>query len=75
MVSFWTKESQRRQQMTNWFCPLGYFQFLPGIYAKGMEEVKGEHEMNNGRWLSEEDALKVLDAASLNILGHVLGRH
>jgi hypothetical protein len=58
--------------MTNWFCPLGYYQFLPGISVKGMENIKGQCEMSNGRWVSEEEALLVLDAASLNILGHVL---
>tara|TARA_B110000908_G_scaffold172730_1_gene242446 strand:+ start:615 stop:1634 length:1020 start_codon:yes stop_codon:yes gene_type:complete len=72
MTSFWTTEGVRRKTMTNWFCPLGYYQFLLGINVKGMENLKGQCEMSNGRWVSEEEALQILDAASLNILGHVL---
>jgi len=72
MATFWSTEGARRKAMTNWFCPLGYYQFLPGISVNGMENIKGQCEMSNGRWISEEKALLILDAASLNILGHVL---
>ena len=72
MEAFWGAESARRRQMTNWFCPIGYYQYLPGIDVNGMEDVKGLCEIRDGRWLSQAEAEAILDAASLNILGHVL---
>ena len=72
MEAFWGAESARRRQMTNWFCPIGYYQYLPGIDANGMEAIKGLCEIRDGRWLSQAEAEAILDAASLNILGHVL---
>ena len=72
MKTFWSDESARRRQMTNWFCPIGYYPYLPGIDANGMEAIKGLCEIRDGRWLSQAEAKAILDAASLNILGHVL---
>ncbi len=72
MEAFWGAESARRRQMTNWFCPIGYYQYLPGIHADGMEAIKGLCEIRDGRWVSQSEAEAILDAASLNILGHVL---
>lgn len=72
MEAFWGAESARRRQMTNWFCPIGYYQYLPGIDVDGMEAIKGLCEIRDGRWLSQAEAEAILDAASLNILDHVL---
>jgi hypothetical protein len=71
MEAFWGAEADRRK-MTNWFCPIGYYQYLPGIDVNGMEDVKGLCEIHDGRWLPQAEAEAILDAASLNILGHVL---
>lgn len=72
MEAFWSAEAARRRQMTNWFCPIGYYQYLPGIDANGMEAIKGLCEIRDGRWLSQAEAEAILDPASMNILGHVL---
>ena len=72
MEAFWSAEAERRRKMTNWFCPIGYYQYLPGIDVNGMEAIKGLCEIRDGRWLSQVEAESILDAASLNILGHVL---
>jgi hypothetical protein len=72
MEAFWSAEADRRRKMTNWFCPIGYYQYLPGIHVDGMEAIKGLCEIRNGRWLSQVEAEAILDDASLNILGHVL---
>jgi len=72
MEAFWGAESARRRQMTNWFCPIGYYQYLPGIDANGMEVIKWLCEIRDGRWVSQSEAEAILDAASLKILAHVL---
>ena len=72
MEAFSSAEAERRHKMTNWFCPIGYYQYLPGIHVDGMEAIKGLCEIRNGRWLSQPEAEDILDDASLNILGHVL---
>ena len=72
MEAFWGAEAERRRKMTNWFCPIGYYQYLPGIDVNGMEAIKGLCEIRDGRWLSQLEAEAILDAASLNILRHVL---
>ena len=72
MVEWWNTEGARRHQLTNWFCPLGYYKNLPGIFVQEMEAIKGLCEMKNGRFVSQEEAQRLLDPASLNIMNHVI---
>lgn len=69
---WWQGEEQRRKALTNWFCAHGWFSNLPGIDDSAMESLKGLCETRNGRWVSVEQALAILDTKSLNVFKHVL---
>tara|TARA_B110000008_G_scaffold166808_2_gene166883 strand:+ start:1792 stop:2817 length:1026 start_codon:yes stop_codon:yes gene_type:complete len=72
MVTWWQTERARRKGLTNWFCAHGWFSSLPGIVEPAMDSLKGKCETCNGRWVSVEEALAILDSKSLNVLKHVL---
>lgn len=72
MEQWWRIEGVRREALTNWFCPHAWFAYLSGLDMDAMEALKGMCEMRNGRWMPIDQAKQLLDAKSLNVLGHVL---
>ena len=68
----WNMEQERRDAMSNWRCPHGYFTFLPGIVESEMEKVKELRETRNGRWVTIAQAMELLDDKNKILLQHVL---
>lgn len=68
MQNFWLSEVSRRNVMTNWFCPINYFEHLPGIDINGMMELQLLCQGRQGRWLSLDAACSVLDNDAKHIL-------
>lgn len=86
MLRYWQEEGVRRDEISNYKCPHGFAQYLPGIDLKEFGKVKDERETSNGRWVTgqyttEKDKGNViskvvedtiLEKAAVNILTQVL---
>lgn len=87
LENYWQVEGERRRSISNYKCPHGFAQYLPGIDIEGFKQIKAERETTNGRWVTDQYTIEkdssgnviakvventILEPAAVNILTQVL---